>query len=440
MESHFGEGLCPCGHVHKNPVGEVIIESDAVGHVAERARAYGASRVFILADQNTFAAAGEKVCAVLAAANIPYTSYVFSMQTVEPDEAAVGAAVMHFDPACDLVCAVGSGVINDIGKILSHITGKPYFIVATAPSMDGYASGTSSMAVDGLKVSLPTRCADVIFGDLDVLCKAPARLLKAGLGDMLAKYISIAEWRIAHLVTGEYYCEKVASLIRDAVKKCVENAEGLLHREPQAVGAVFEGLILGGIAMAYAGVSRPASGVEHYFSHVWDMRGLSKGAPVALHGVQCAIGTLLAAKLYEVIKEIHPDRQKALEKAASFDYGAWSETLRAFLGKGAEAMILLEEKEQKYSLTAHRKRLDTILDVWEDIREIIEVEIPLAAEVERILQAIGAPMHVEDIGLSNEILPNTFCATRDIRDKYVLSRLAWDLGVTEEILTKGKLQ
>ena len=98
---------------------------------------------------------------------------------------------MHFDPNCDLIIGVGSGVINDISKILSNISGRKYIIVATAPSMDGYASATSSMSLDGLKVSINSRCPDVIIGDVNVLKWAPEHMLKAGLGDMLAKYIRL---------------------------------------------------------------------------------------------------------------------------------------------------------------------------------------------------------------------------------------------------------
>ena len=103
---------------------------------------------------------------------------------------------------------------------------------------------------------------------------------------MLAKYVSICEWRIANLITGEYYCETIAQMVRTALKKCVDNAEGLLKRDEEAIKAVFEGLIIGGVAMSYAGVSRPASGVEHYFSHVWDMRALEFGTNMDLHGIQ----------------------------------------------------------------------------------------------------------------------------------------------------------
>jgi len=286
---------------------------------------------------------------------------------------------------------------------------------------------------DGLKISLPSRSADVIIGDTDILCQAPLHMMKSGLGDMIAKFVSICEWRIANLICGEYYCEEIAQLIRSALKRCTDNAEGLLRRDPAAVQAVFEGLVIGGVAMNYAGLSRPASGVEHYISHVLDMRGAEFGTKVDLHGIQCAVGTLISARLYEKIKAITPNREKALAYAAAFDYEAWSETLRSLLGKGAESMIALEAKEGKYDVTSHGKRLEVILSNWENILKIIEEELPAADEVEALLDTIQAPKTLTQIGTDEAMLPIIFRATKDIRDKYVLSRLAWDLGVIEEL-------
>lgn len=433
MKHYLGESPCSCGRKHEVSVDKLIVGNGVIGQIPEVIGKYGASKPFILADKNTYAAAGKRVCALLTNAGIPFGRYIFPQDALEPDEHAVGSAVMHFDPSCDLVIAVGSGVLNDIGKILSNVTGKKYIIVATAPSMDGYASATSSVALDGLKTSLPSRCADCIIGDIEILKAAPIHMLRAGLGDMLAKYISIAEWRIGNLITGEYYCEAVAQLIRNAVKKCVDNAEGLLNRENKAVKAVFEGLVIGGVAMAYAGVSRPASGVEHYFSHIWDMRGLEFGTNVDLHGIQCAVATYACAGLYEHLSLTVPNANKAKSYAESFDLDSWHSALKHFVGSGADAMIALEAKEGKYATEAHALRLEKILSHWDDILEIISQEIPKADEIGRILDQVGICKSLSSLGIDKNAAKMTFFATKDIRDKYVLSRLAWDLGIIEEI-------
>ena len=423
---------CVCGRPHSFSA-EVHCGAGVIAKLPDILRERKIQKAFILTDENTYAAAGAQVCKLLDDAKIGYQSYTLPEKEPHPDEKRVGAVVMHKEPDCDAVIGVGSGVINDIGKMLASLARLPYIIVGTAPSMDGYASATSSMTRDGLKMSFNTKAADVIIGDTDILKNAPLRLLRAGLGDMLAKYVSICEWRIASIVTGEYYCEEVAHLIRDALKQCVDRAEGLLNRDPDAVEAVFAGLVIGGVAMNYAGCSHPASGNEHYISHIVNMRAVEFGTAEDLHGIQCAIGTLETLRLYEKLQQITPDREKALRYAESFSYDAWAQELRSFLGRGAESVIALEGKEKKYDASAHKTRLETVLTHWEEIMEIIRQELPTAAEVEKLLDTIGAPKTLEEIGVDAS-LSMIFRATKDIRDKYVLSRLLWDLGILEEFV------
>jgi glycerol-1-phosphate dehydrogenase [NAD(P)+] len=129
--------------------------------------------------------------------------------------------------------------------------------------------------------------------------------------------------------------------------------------------------------------------------------------------------------------KITPNKEKALAYANEFEYKVWAEELRKLLGLGAEAMIALETKERKYSVAKHEKRLEIILEKWDKIQEIIREEIPTQQEIENILHKIGAPKTAQEIGIDCD-LSITLKATKDIRDKYVLSRLLWDLGVIEE--------
>lgn len=425
---------CSCGKTHSALIDDYLVQRGAIRKIPEYVKAYGTKKCFLLCDENTYQAAGRQVEEVLALSGIPFSGFRYGSEVVATNEESVGSAIMHFDHSCDFVIGIGSGVINDIGKILSKTAKTPYMIVATAPSMDGYASASSSMTRDGLKISLPTKSANIIIGDLDVLCQAPLKMMKSGLGDMLAKYVSICEWRISHLITGEYYCVEIAGLIREAVRQCVENASGLLNRDEKAVRAVFEGLVIGGVAMNYAGISRPASGVEHYISHILDMRSVEFGTPEDFHGIQCAIGTLIAIRLYEKLKTISPSKEKALSYVENFSWENWQAELRAFLGKGAESMIALEEKEQKYNKESHRARLEVILSNLDGILQIMDEELPAAEDLEKLLDTIEAPKSLEEIGISSQLLPMIFKATKDIRDKYVLSRLVWDLGVIDEIV------
>ena len=424
---------CQCGKHHHTDVREVLIGSGVLRQLPEIVQKYGGSKPFLLSDQNTHHAAGEKVESLLKEHGMDFTGYVFPQQHLEPDEFSIGQAAMNFDRSCDFIVGIGTGTVNDISKILSKVTGLNYMIVGTAPSMDGFASNTSSMISGGIKVSLFSACPVAILADLEVVCRAPVKMLQAGLGDMMAKYVSLCEWRISHLVNGEYYCEEVASLVRRSLKKCVQSAVGLAERDPEAIANILEGLILSGIAMGFAGISRPASGVEHYFSHVWDMRALEFHTNSDLHGIQTGIGTVLALKIYEQIRTVRPDRAKALDYVNRFDREKYHAFLKEFLGSSADGLILLEKKEGKYDKAKHAKRLEVILDHWQDILDIVNEELPARSDVVALLHSLGAPVDPEALGFSDDLVRKSFTATKDIRDKYNASRLLWDLGMLDDV-------
>ena len=163
------------------------------------------------------------------------------------------------------------------------------------------------------------------------------------------------------------------------------------------------------------------------------MRTLEFGEPSDLHGIQCAIGTMLCVKVYNELKNIKPDKEKALSKAKEFDFSNWCITLRNFLGKASESMIELDKKEDKYNLKAHEQRLENILNNWEKVIKIIEDEIPGTTEFENILNTIDAPKYIDEIGIDKNIVPTVMKSAKDIRDKYILPKFLWDIGILDEI-------
>ena len=430
----LGDFECSCGQIHKPGVKHVIIENGAVNSLPTLLKEIGAKKPFILSGHNTFEAGGEKVCFVLDNSGFEYSKYVFPVSPVRPTEYTVGSALMHFDYSCDAIIGIGSGVINDTGKMLAKATGMKYIIVATAPSMDGFVSGTSSMDRDGLKTSIYSTAAWAVVGDLDILCKAPMQLLLAGVGDMLAKITSLREWKLAKIIVGEDYCPVIAALVENALEKVMNQTEGLLKRDPEAVKAVMEGLVIAGIGMNFAGVSRPASGMEHYFSHIWDMRSLAfEDAKFEQHGIQAGLGTLYTLMAYEKIvnDKIVPDWTKAKNYVDNFSLDDWNRKLLKFVGPGAEAMIEGENREHKYDIAKHEKRFKIISDNWEEITAIIRT-LPSSAEIKSLMESISFPTSASIIGYDDEMIKTTFTMTKDIRDKYVGTRLLWDLGILDE--------
>ena len=430
------EGIpCTCGKIHRCGLKYFKAGPGAVETLPEALLLRKRARPFVVMDRNTERAAGGKVRKTLKEAGIPFTEYVFPEREgkMEPDEWAVGALTMAMDPNCDVIVAVGSGVINDCCKVLAHACGLSSMVVCTAPSMDGYCSNSASMIQNRLKISLYNACPEAIIADTDILATAPDEMLRAGLGDMLAKYISICEWRIAHLVHGDAYCEEIAGMVRECLRKIVEQADGLMRRDPPALQAVLEGLVISGISMAFAEISRPASGLEHYFSHLWEMQALQRGEPSDLHGIQVGVGTLMTLWIYEnMLNTDQIDRDRAETAIRTYSQEAWENRMEEIFGPVAPTVKALEEKTQKNRPETWRARLDIITENWPEIRSIIREELPPPEQVYALMKKCGMPLTPADLGISREDTLNALEGSREIRDKYLTSSLLWDLGLLSE--------
>ena len=436
MEELVGaEGFdCSCGKRHLCPMDYLKIGPGAIRGTADMVRALGCEKPFVICDQNTYEAAGKQAAELLNAAGIRHALYIIPCagQKIAPAEWEVGSVIMHFDPSCDLILGVGSGVINDICKVVGNALGKKSAIIGTAPSMDGYASNSAAMEINHVKMTLFNRAPKGILLDTDILARAPMRMLWAGLGDMAAKYIALCEWRMSNLVTGEYYCEDVAALMRAALKKVIDAAPGIPDRQPAAIQSIAEGLVISGIAMAYAEISRPASGLEHYFSHMWEMMALERNQPYDLHGIQVGIGTVLTLKMYRKFRLITPDREKAMAWWQMMTQEKWEEGIRKIFGKTAPEIIAMERQGKKNDPAAHEERLDRILAHWDGIMAAVREELPDEQALRALFESIGMPTRPSDIGISVEDTVNAFVGARDARLKYMSCSLLWDLGLTDE--------
>lgn len=309
------EYSCACGKSHKVDIQAIRVGSGVIQELPGIVRDLGASHIFLVADNYTYEAAGRQVEQLLDQAGLPYHKRVFQTETpLVPNEYALGSVLAAMTSQDDMLLAVGSGTLNDVTKYVSARTGIPYVIAATAPSMDGYASTVAPTILDGFKTTLPAVYPAAIVADVDILKDAPMPMLTAGFGDIIGKFTSLADWRLSHQLNGEYYCPEVAGVIEAAVETCAANAKALAQREPQAIQAVTEALILSGLAMGMVGVSRPASGAEHQMAHYWEMDALRRGEEHPLHGNAVGVGTVLAASLYEMAAEYLPQGFAAPDK------------------------------------------------------------------------------------------------------------------------------
>lgn len=404
---------CSCGREHIANI-EVISESGAINKLSKIVKDY--KEPFVIADINTYSEYFDN-----------YNSYVFNDAELVPDEKTIGRSLIAIPYNCDIIIAVGSGTINDISRYLSYRLNIPYIIVATAPSMDGYASSVSPLIVDNMKITYNANYPKYIIADIDIIKNAPSNMLIAGVGDILGKYTCLCDWELSHIVNGEYYCENIANIVREGIKKCIDNIDGLIRREESAIKNVVDALILAGIAMSYIGNSRPASGAEHHLSHYWEMDFLFKNKKVILHGIKVSLATPVVADLYSHIRELDINTCQL----KYFDYGIWANTIRHLYRSAAEGVLELEDKCHKNSNENIKMRYEAYKNNWDKITEIMR-KVPDKEVILNILKRLNAPLSLKDIGVDEETFYNSVIVSKDLRDRFTILQMASDLGLSEK--------
>ena len=302
---------CPCGRTHIVPVRRLVVERGAINHVAEVVRAEGlGTSAFLVADKTTYKVAGKTVREQLEAGGIAVEEYVLPEHPKASDETV--ARVRDAYVKSDFVITCGSGTVTDIGKSVAHDKGVPLVAVATAPSMNGYASNIAALYRGGVKITEPITPAVAVIADVDILAAAPLEMIRAGLGDALAKSVCNADWKLSSMMRGVHFCGASFDIIRDLESIYLSQAEGIAQRDPDAVAALMEALLYSGVAMVMAGSSSPASGGEHLISHTLDMRAGIKGRAADFHGAQVGVATLVTSKLYESVLQLDREQVKEL--------------------------------------------------------------------------------------------------------------------------------
>ncbi|MDR0554826.1 MAG: sn-glycerol-1-phosphate dehydrogenase [Treponema sp.] len=430
---------------------QLLMQKDVLEAVPDLLREhYDARQAILIADENTFAAAGKTLQSVLEASGFPSTGvYVFpgvprlhaEYRRVQTIEAYIKSRP---DYRRSVPISVGAGTVNDLVKRAAGELGLPYLSVPTAASVDGYTSYGAALLADGFKQTFPCGAPRVLAADPELLRRAPAYLSSSGFGDLAGKIIAGTDWIIAAFAgaLGAPGTEPIDPLawamtqrgLLDTLRQAVDAVRG----DGGAVQSLFEGLAVTGFAMQYLKSSRPVSGCEHLWSHIWEMEDLSvDGAPVT-HGHKVAMGALAAGAFTELLfaSPIPPSPAPSWRRPTQAEREA--EVRASFRGLG-QAVTDAAVK------TAEEKRLDAsqgnalacaLRDNWKTIREnVLEKLVPYDKLLELMRQG-GCPCHPAEINLSRNRIIAAARQAQMIRNRYTVLDLAWDLGVFEAILAK----
>ena len=399
------------------PVRAVAIAPSLAGREAALVGSLGLGRkLTIICDPTTRRVLGERVAAALAALG-PVEEIVLA-DAPHADDATV-ATIRARTAGADALVAVGSGTINDLCKYAAFQDGKPYAVFGTAPSMNGYTSMSAAITEHGHKKSLPARPPAGVFLELEVLSRAPARMIRSGLGDSACRPTAQADWLLAHLLFGQAYREAPFVLLRRDEDALFANASGLMAGDLAAMETLARTLVLSGLGMTICGGSYPASQGEHLISHYIDMLG-DPGWPASFHGEHIAVATLTMARIQEsLLQNGVPVLSADRETPGDFERRFGAEL-------GASSWAAFAKKALSPSdADALRQRLARD---WEEISGRLAAVTRPRAEIERALKAAGAPIGPSDIHVPQDFYREAVLHAREIRERYGFLDLAAEAG------------
>ena len=380
-------------------------------------------RLAVVMDPATRNVMGEAIVAALAR-RYDIDSIVLD-EAPHPDIELVHRVMADTSGSEGLV-AVGSGSINDITKHAAHLTGKPYAVFGTAPSMNGYTSASAAITEAGLKKSLSSTAPRGVFLDLDVLAAAPQRLIAAGFGDSICRCTAQTDWLLSHLLTGSPYRKAPFELLEEDETALISSAGAVAKGDRTAIGLLSHTLVMSGFGMTICGGSYPASQSEHLIAHYMDMRG--SDLPPAYHGEHIAVTTLSVARLQE--RMLRLDSIKVRPNGDSL--AAFRQTFGPDLGDACWRSFLPKALEH-----ARVRQLQTALDeCWLEIRSELKRNSRPASEIAAALRAAGAPAEPSAVGVPRAFYREALLNARKIRDRFGVLDLAEAAGELERFVAE----
>lgn len=395
-------GPCTCGREHPLETKLVVVEHGCLRDCEQYMERCGLTgRRTVLYDTNTY--------------NLPSMTHiaadkeiVLEAKGLHSEKGLIEAVIPELEGS-EVIVTVGSGTLMDFARYPAHELGIPFVAVPTLASADGFTANICSVVIDGQKKSIPMEAPALVLADLDIISGAPQFLTVSGVADILSKHISLADWQIAHLVSGEYYCERVAALAREALDLMTRSAEGMRRGETPDYEAMTMAQMLSGLTMQMLRNSRAASGAEHLIAHLVEMKPPRFENARGIHGECVGVGTLLCAREYHRLARLTP---RAV-KYKPLDEG-W---VREKFGALAEGVI----KENENDVLAGFEP-QSIVDNWEGVREII-ARIPAAEELDALFCDLGAKRTLPDIGIDAELEPEILDISAAIRNRLTLARM-----------------
>lgn len=398
-------GKCVCGRDHELETKKVVVEYGAINNferymadvgLAGKKRAVIYDTVIYKLTEGKHIAADQEI--------------VLEANGLRAEDTVIEEMMKKLDKP-EVIVAYGAGTIMDFGRYPAYKLGIPFVAVPTLASSDGFTANICSAILNGQKKSTPMCAPVLVVADLDIIKGAPARLVASGINDILSKYISLLDWKVSHLVAGEYYCPMVADLAQEALdimRKAADEyvATGVADHEAMTMAQMKSGL-----TMQLLNHSRAASGAEHLMAHLVEMQPPRFESAEGIHGECVGVGTFACIKEYHRLAALPTPKAKPFEPLSE----QW---IREKFGDRL-APGIIKENENDVLATFDPQN---IVDHWDEIRAMIN-ELPSVEEMEALYKGCNAKYLPEHIGIDPALEQEMLPISAAIRNRLTLVRM-----------------
>ncbi len=397
-------GKCACGRDHELRTKLVVCEHGALKNFDRYMEDAGLSGFrTVIYDTNTY--------------NLPAITHVradqeivLEAQGLHSEKGLIEDCMTRFVRKPDYVVVVGGGTLMDFGRYSAWKLGIPFVAIPTIVSSDGFTADICSIIIDGQKKSIPMQAADAVICDIDVVAGAPMFLTIAGVQDIMAKVISIADWKIASLVSGEYFCQRVCDMAQEALDLMTKCAYDLKAGKTPDIETMAYTQMLSGLTMQILSNSRAASGAEHLVAHLVEMKPRGFENAHGLHGECVGVGTLLVCEAYHKLAE----RENIEVRPFTPIDEEW---VRWEFGDLADGILKENENDVLKTFPPENIKIH-----WQEIRDII-AQIPSYEELNELYAAIGAKHSLEELGIEPWVKDSFLQISSAIRNRLTLARM-----------------
>lgn len=398
-------GKCVCGRDHELETKKVVVEYGAINNferymadvgLAGKKRTVIYDTVIYKLTEGKHIAADQEI--------------VLEANGLRAEDTVIEEMMKKLDKP-EVIVAYGAGTIMDFGRYPAYKLGIPFVAVPTLASSDGFTANICSAILNGQKKSTPMCAPVLVVADLDIIKGAPARLVASGINDILSKYISLLDWKVSHLVAGEYYCPMVADLAQEALdimRKAADEyvATGVADHEAMTMAQMKSGL-----TMQLLNHSRAASGAEHLMAHLVEMQPPRFENAEGIHGECVGVGTFACIKEYHRLASLPTPKAKPFEPLSE----QW---IREKFGDRL-APGIIKENENDVLATFDPQN---IVDHWDEIRAMIN-ELPSVEEMEALYKGCNAKYLPEHIGIDPALEQEMLPISAAIRNRLTLVRM-----------------